>query len=55
MTILIAHGTTNGSTARIAEAVAAALRERGLTVEVRPAGAVKDLAPYDAVVVGGAL
>jgi len=55
MNVLVAYGTTNGSTARIAEVVAAALRERGLTAEVHPAGSVTDLRPYDAVVVGGAL
>ncbi|MGW0188949.1 flavodoxin domain-containing protein [Streptomyces sp. NPDC003362] len=53
--VLVAYGTTNGSTARIAETVAAVLRTRGLTVETAPAGAVDDVTPYDAVVVGGAL
>ncbi|MDX3388138.1 flavodoxin domain-containing protein [Streptomyces niveiscabiei] len=55
MTVLVAYGTANGSTARLAEAVAEALRERGLTVEVRPASSVSGVAPYEAVVVGGAL
>ncbi|MFD7459776.1 MULTISPECIES: flavodoxin domain-containing protein [unclassified Streptomyces] len=53
--VLVAYGTTNGSTARIAETVADVLRTRGLTVETAPAGAVDDVTPYDAVVVGGAL
>ncbi|QNP68295.1 flavodoxin [Streptomyces roseirectus] len=55
MTVLIVYGTTNGSTARIAEAVAAGLRERGLAVETRAAGSVTDVTRYEAVVVGGAL
>ncbi|MBP5942452.1 flavodoxin domain-containing protein [Streptomyces acidiscabies] len=55
MTVLVAYGTTNGSTARIAEAVAVTLRERGLDTETRPAGSVTDVTRYEAVVVGGAL
>ncbi|KRD19457.1 MULTISPECIES: flavodoxin domain-containing protein [unclassified Streptomyces] len=54
-TVLVTYGTTNGSTARIAGAVADVLRKAGLTVEVLPARAVTSVAPYDAVVVGGAL
>jgi len=54
-TVLVTYGTTNGSTARTAEAVADVLREAGLTVDVLPARAVTGVAPYEAVVVGGAL
>ncbi|MEW2120601.1 flavodoxin domain-containing protein [Streptomyces sp. NPDC005474] len=54
-TVLVTYGTTNGSTARIAEAVADVLRKAGLTVEVLPAPAVTSVATYGAVVVGGAL
>ncbi|MFH8933846.1 flavodoxin domain-containing protein [Streptomyces griseosporeus] len=54
-TVLVVHGSTNGSTAEIADAVAAVLSKEGLTVETRPAGTVKDVSPYDAVVIGGAL
>ncbi|WP_333735530.1 flavodoxin domain-containing protein [Streptomyces sp. IBSBF 2806] len=54
-TVLVTYGTTNGSTARIAGAVADVLRKAGLTVEVLPARAVTSVARYDAVVVGGAL
>ncbi|MEU0075576.1 flavodoxin domain-containing protein [Streptomyces sp. NPDC006332] len=54
-TVLVTYGTTNGSTAGIAEAVADVLRKDGLTVEVLPAGSVTSVAPYDAVVVGGGL
>lgn len=53
--VLVAYGTTNGATAEIAEAVAEVLRKEGLTAESLPAGTVADIAPYDAVVVGGAL
>ncbi|MCA2201977.1 flavodoxin domain-containing protein [Streptomyces sp. SMS_SU21] len=53
--VLVAYGTTNGSTAEIAEAVAGVLREEGLTAEARAAGAVASAASYDAVVVGGGL
>ncbi|MCX4767932.1 flavodoxin domain-containing protein [Streptomyces sp. NBC_01275] len=54
-TVLVTYGTTNGSTAGIAEAVADVLRKGGLTVETLPARSVTSLARYDAVVVGGGL
>ncbi|MFB8754609.1 flavodoxin domain-containing protein [Streptomyces nigra] len=53
--VLVAYGTTNGSTAQIAEAVAAAMRKRGLDAEALPAGSVERVTPYDAVVAGGGL
>ncbi|MFG2030590.1 flavodoxin domain-containing protein [Streptomyces sp. NPDC048825] len=53
--VLVAYGTTNGSTAQIAEAVAAVLRKEGFTSEALPAGSVTRVTPYDAVVVGGGL
>ncbi|MEU9733869.1 flavodoxin domain-containing protein [Streptomyces sp. NPDC048002] len=53
--VLVAYGTTNGSTARIAEAVASALREEGCAAEARPAAEVARVTEYDAVVVGGGL
>lgn len=53
--VLVACGTTNGSTAQTAEAIAEVLRKAGLTVEVLPARSVTSLSPYDAVVVGGGL
>ncbi|MDW4910729.1 hypothetical protein RB628_36750 [Streptomyces sp. ADMS] len=37
-TVPVTYGTTNGSTAGIAETVAHVLRKGGLTVESRPAG-----------------
>ncbi|QJS99693.1 flavodoxin [Streptomyces asoensis] len=54
-TVLVTYGSTNGSTAQIAEAVAGVLRKEGLTVDALPAGAVPSVASYDAVVVGGGL
>ncbi|MFI0960802.1 flavodoxin domain-containing protein [Streptomyces sp. NPDC021080] len=54
-TVLVTYGTTNGSTAEIAEAVADTLRGDGLTVRALPARSVTSVAPYDAVVVGGGL
>ncbi|MFE6196134.1 flavodoxin domain-containing protein [Streptomyces sp. NPDC057838] len=53
--VLVAYGTTNGSTAQIAEAIAEVLRKEGLTAEALPAGSVTSVAPYDAVVAGGGL
>ncbi|MFF1680086.1 flavodoxin domain-containing protein [Streptomyces sp. NPDC058256] len=51
--VLVAYGTTNGSTAQIAEAIAEVLRKDGLTVDVLPAQSVASVASYEAVVVGG--
>ncbi|MBQ1089906.1 flavodoxin domain-containing protein [Streptomyces sp. B93] len=53
--VLIAYGTTNGSTARIAETVAEVLNREGVPAEALPARSVPDAAAYEAVVVGGAL
>lgn len=53
--VLVAYGTTNGSTAQIAEAIAEVLRKDGLTVDALPAGSVASVSSYDAVVVGGGL
>ncbi|ANS70138.1 hypothetical protein SLINC_7914 [Streptomyces lincolnensis] len=53
--VLVAYGTTNGSTARIAEAIADVLGKEGFTSEALPAGSVARVTPYDAVVIGGGL
>ena len=55
MLVLVTYGSKLGGTRGLAEMVADALRADGVEAEVRPAGEVRDLAPYDAVVVGGAL
>ena len=53
--VLVAYATKYGSTQEVAEAVAATLRESGLTVEIKPAREVRTLEGYDAVVLGAAL
>ncbi|MCW8376134.1 flavodoxin domain-containing protein [Streptomyces justiciae] len=53
--VLVAYGTTNGSTAQIAESVAEVLNKAGLQAWARPAASVGSVAAYDAVVVGGGL
>ncbi|MFE1794873.1 flavodoxin domain-containing protein [Streptomyces sp. NPDC059517] len=54
--VLVAYGTKNGSTAWIADAVAAVLRKDGLAADPLPARSVTGtLVAYDAVVVGGGL
>jgi len=55
MNVLVAYASKHGSTQEVAEAVAATLRERGLSVDLRPASAVTSVEPYEAVVLGGAL
>ncbi|MFG2134651.1 flavodoxin domain-containing protein [Streptomyces sp. NPDC048751] len=54
-TVLVAYGSTNGSTAEIAERVGEVLSKEGLTVDVRSAARVADVTPYGAVVLGGGL
>ena len=53
--VLVAYGTTNGSTAEIAEAIAEVLSKAGLVAEARPAQSVTSVASYHAVVVGGGM
>ena len=53
--VLVAYASKMGSNAEIAEAIAAVLRQAGLEAEVVPAREARDLAPYDAVVLGSAL
>jgi menaquinone-dependent protoporphyrinogen oxidase len=54
MRVLVAYATRHGATAGIAERVAAALTAAGMPAEARPVEDVKDVEPYDAVVLGGA-
>jgi menaquinone-dependent protoporphyrinogen oxidase len=55
MTVLVAHASKRGSTAEIAETVAATLRREGLGVCLEAAGEVGSLERYDAVVLGSAV
>jgi menaquinone-dependent protoporphyrinogen oxidase len=55
MTVLVAYASKRGSTAEIAETVAATLRREGLKVCLEPAEQVKSLEPYEAVVLGSAV
>jgi menaquinone-dependent protoporphyrinogen IX oxidase len=51
--ILVTYATMAGSTAEIAEAVAAEIAKSGAPVELLPLREVEDLAGYSAVVLGG--
>ena len=53
--ILVAYASKMGSNAEIAEAIAGVLRDAGLEAEALPAKELRDLTPYDAVVLGSAL
>ncbi|MCW8103217.1 flavodoxin domain-containing protein [Streptomyces tauricus] len=53
--VLVAYGTTNGSTARIAETIAEVLCKEAMMAEAVPARSVTSVESYDAVMVGGGL
>lgn len=53
--ILIAYATKYGSTAGIARKIGDVLQAAGLIVDVQPADAVRDVTPYDAVILGSAV
>jgi menaquinone-dependent protoporphyrinogen oxidase len=53
--VLVAYTTRAGTTAEVATTIAEALRQTGLTVEVRQAKEVTDMCPYQAVVAGSAI
>ncbi len=55
MRVLVTYGSTRGGTQGLAQMVADGLREMDCTVEVHPAGEVRGVDDYDAVIVGGAL
>jgi menaquinone-dependent protoporphyrinogen oxidase len=55
MTTLVAYASKRGSTAEIAETVAATLRRAGLEVSLCSVDEVESLDPYAAVVVGSAV
>jgi len=53
--ILLAYATRFGSTQEVAETIAGALREARLEVAIQPMQEVKNLANYDAVLLGAAI
>lgn len=55
MTVLVAYSSKRGSTAEIAETIAATLRREGLGVCLEPAEQVDSVERYDAVVLGSAV
>ena len=50
--ILVAYASKYGATAEIAEKIGEVLRQSGLTTDILPADRVRDLAPYEAVILG---
>jgi menaquinone-dependent protoporphyrinogen oxidase len=54
MNVLVAYASRHGSTAGIAERIAAGLRAAGLDADARPVGEVGEGDPYDAFVIGAA-
>ena len=55
MRVLVTYGSKMGGTAGLADMVADALWQQGVMADVLPAPAVRSLATYDAVIIGGAL
>ena len=53
--VLVAYATKYGATAEIAEKIGEVLAQAGIAVEVAAVKQVKDLAAYDAVVLGSAV
>lgn len=53
--VLVVYATKYGATAEIAEKIGQVLRQAGLRADVLPAGRVRDLTPYRAVVLGSAV
>jgi menaquinone-dependent protoporphyrinogen oxidase len=53
--VLVTYASATGTTAEVAQAVAAVLTENAVQVDVRPIKAVDDLSSYDGVVIGSAI
>ncbi len=53
--VLVAYASKYGGTAGIAEKIGQVLQQAGLHTVVQPAGRVRDLTPYRAVVLGSAV
>lgn len=55
MKVLVAYASKTGYTKGIAESIGERLRAKNLDVDVKEAGAARDLAGYDAFVIGSAV
>lgn len=55
MRVLVAFASKHGATSEIAEAIAAALKERGVEADVKSIDAVTDPEAFDAVILGSAV
>jgi menaquinone-dependent protoporphyrinogen oxidase len=55
MAVLVTAATKNGATGEIAQAIGAALTQRGVPAVVMPPEDVRDIGSYDAVVLGSAV
>ena len=55
MRVLVTYGSRMGGTEGLALMIGDVLSHQGCEVDVWPAASVRSLAPYDAVVIGGAL
>ncbi|NLX91913.1 MAG: flavodoxin [Firmicutes bacterium] len=53
--VLVAYGSKRGATAEIAERIGETLRKKGLQADVLDAGTVKDLAPYNKIILGSSV
>ncbi|MCU0483703.1 MAG: flavodoxin [Chloroflexi bacterium] len=54
MRVLVAYASRHGATAGIAERIAATLRASGIEAVARPVAEIRDVAGYDAFVIGSA-
>jgi menaquinone-dependent protoporphyrinogen oxidase len=52
---LVAYGSKRGGTREIAREIADTMLDEGVDVELADASEINDVAPYDAVIIGGAL
>jgi menaquinone-dependent protoporphyrinogen oxidase len=53
--VLVAYASMHGSTGEVAQAIGQVLSNAGASVDIRLVRSVKDLRPYQAVVIGGAV